>query len=285
MLPELSRTPASNLSPTPQSGINTSHAAHLIPQSVATNVPDTLNVTRFSLHIRQQPRAARAGPDGKDRRTIDPPPILQLQITDFDPESPQDIEDLKNSFFVVHCRLCLADHPRKDVSAVTSTGEDGTKEVHRLLMGTNVSSPFFCNDDPDPPTAAPHPSTKLSIHPPLVLAPQSMAPPERRNHNTPVTFFIFADLSVRKAGDYRLEFQLMRVDEGALAPGSTLPILNKATSEVFHVVNAKDFDQVQPSTSLVRGLIDRGAGFPLKLKKGPRESKRQKHSEDGEDDD
>lgn len=47
-------------------------------------------------------------------------------------------------------------------------------------------------------------------------------------------------------------------------------------SDPFRVVNAKDFDQVHPSTRLVRGLLERGAPFPLKLKKGIREGQRRR---------
>lgn len=48
------------------------------------------------------------------------------------------------------------------------------------------------------------------------------------------------------------------------------PVLHSVLSEPFNVVNAKDFDHVQPSTPLVRGLVASGAGFPLKLKQGSR---------------
>lgn len=99
----------------------------------------------------------------------------------------------------------------------------------------------------------------------------------------PATFFIFADLSVRKAGEYRLEFSLMKMDPHFLSVGEKLPILHKVASQPFRVVNAKDFDQVQPSTALVKGLIERGAGFPLKLKKGTREGGRRRTNRgDGE---
>ena len=101
----------------------------------------------------------------------------------------------------------------------------------------------------------------------------------------PGAFFIFADLSVRKAGRYRLEFRLMKMDPGVLVPGGSVPRLSVAVSEVFNAVNAKDFDQVQPSTNLVKGLLDRGAGFPLKLKKGLREGQRRRGRGTGSDDD
>jgi hypothetical protein len=63
----------------------------------------------------------------------------------------------------------------------------------------------------------------------------------------------------------------MFMDQDSLGkPGNNVPILSIVASQVFKVVNAKDFDQVKASTSLVRGLVERGAGFPLKLKKGTR---------------
>ena len=83
----------------------------------------------------------------------------------------------------------------------------------------------------------------------------------------------------------------MKMDPLALLnPGGTVPIISSVRSSVFRVVNAKDFDQVHPSSRLVRGLLQRGAGFPLKLKKGIREGQRKKgklgrggSGEDGED--
>ena len=91
----------------------------------------------------------------------------------------------------------------------------------------------------------------------MMAKPRTSRPPK----SLPATFFIFADLSVRKAGEYRLEFKLMKMEPQLLIQGSTVPMLHSVTSDVFKVVNAKDFDQVQPSTRLVRGLLDRGAGF------------------------
>lgn len=194
------------------------------------------------------------------------------------------MEDLKNPYFVVHCRLISASSPRQDMSVLSATSEDGQSAVQRLLLGTNVSNPFFCADDPDPDTA---PKTLVSAPSSpsarLMMRPNPMGPPVEKKGKTssisktsPSSFFIFADLSVRKAGEYRLEFKLMKMDLTSLRSGSIVPILHSVTTDVFKVVNAKDFDQVQPSTPLVRGLLNRGAGFPLKLKKGPREGQRRR---------
>jgi len=285
-----------------------SPASFEVPNQRYNQSPLTANITqqraekraqRCRLYIRQQPRAARAGPDGKDRRTIDPPPILQLQITDFDPESAEDMEDLRSAHWVVHCRLVSPSSPRQEMSMLTPGSEDGQSSgpPQRLLLGNYVSGPTFCEDDPDPDTApeplqtAPSsPSARL-----MMMRPSSMAPPRgtgarpgQPQTSLPATFFIFADLSVRKAGEYRLEFKLMKMEPQFLSTGSTVPTLHSVTSDVFKVVNAKDFDQVQPSTKLVRGLLDRGAGFPLKLKKGPREGQARRSrsgQEAGADDD
>jgi Velvet factor len=273
-----------------------SSPASIEPPSQRYNqVPHTSNIPRqrtenraqrCRLYIRQQPRAARAGPDGKDRRTIDPPPILQLQIPGFNPGSPTDLEDLRSAHWVVHCRLVSSSSPRQEMGMLAHTSEDGQSSVQRLLLGNYVSGPTFCGDDPDP-DSAPEPLRSAPSSPSarLMMARPRNGQPQM---SLPATFFIFADLSVRKAGEYRLEFKLMKMEPQLLFQGSTVPTLHSVTSDIFKVVNAKDFDQVQPSTKLVRGLLDRGAGFPLKLKKGPREgqTKRSRSGyEGGADDD
>lgn len=179
---------------------------------------------------------------------------------------------------------------------LSQTSEDGRSLVQRLLLGNYVSGPTFCEDDPDPDTA-PEPLQSAPLSPSARLMMRtSLIPPslgtkartDKSRSSLPAVFFIFADLSVRKAGEYRLEFKLMKMEPQFLFQGSTVPTLHSVTSDVFKVVNAKDFDQVQPSTNLVRGLLDRGAGFPLKLKKGPREGQARRYRsghDSGVDDD
>ncbi|KIX05831.1 uncharacterized protein Z518_03804 [Rhinocladiella mackenziei CBS 650.93] len=266
--------------------------APLEAQETLAKMPNP-NSRRCRLHIRQQPRAARAGPDGKDRRAIDPPPILQLLMNDFDPDSPDDVAEIQSQFWIVHCRLVAGHAPDVDVSTVHHTTEDGKKEVQRLLLGTWVASPTTTQDDPDPQTMPSHPQTRPPTDPPpspttrFLPNPAEQGPGKAARHpyQIPGCFFIFADISVRRAGEYRLHFTLMKMDETFLEKGSLLPCIHQVTSEVFRVVNAKDFDQVQPSTNLVKGLLDRGAGFPLKLKKGTREGGRRRRQQSGENSD
>ncbi|KAJ9608877.1 hypothetical protein H2200_006648 [Cladophialophora chaetospira] len=241
------------------------------------------NPRRFHLHIRQQPRAARAGPDGKDRRAIDPPPIVQLLVDDFNPDSPEDLAEIQSTFWVVHCRLVAAFAPETDVSTQSHFTEDGRREVQRLLLGTTVASPHQTSDDPDPPSMRPHPITKPPS--PTTTAFPILNRSPRLPHEIPGAFFIFADVSVRKAGEYRLQFTLMKMEPALLMQGSTVPAIDVVTSDRFRAVNAKDFDQVHPSTPLVIGLLNRGAPFPLKLKKGTREGQRKRRQRSEEDSD
>ncbi|EXJ95232.1 hypothetical protein A1O1_00352 [Capronia coronata CBS 617.96] len=258
----------------------------------ASNAPDE-PARRCHLYIRQQPRAARAGPDGKDRRAIDPPPILQLLMDDFDPDSESDVAELQTQWWVVYCSLVAAQSPDTNVTTMPLITEDGRTELHRLLLGTHVANVTPTADDPDPPTMPLHPITKPKPAPTppsptsrfLPASSRSAGRARREAHQVPGAFFIFADLSVRKAGEYRLRFDLMRLDDSNLVPGACVPCTNQVISQVFRVVNAKDFDQVQPSTNLVRGLLERGAGFPLKLKKGTREGQRRRRRQSGQDSD
>lgn len=218
--------------------------------------------------------------------------MLQLLIDDFDPRNEKDMAEMRSHSWVVHAKLISAQAPHEDVSTVPSNSDNFRGEVTRLLLGTTVSSPFFCEDDPDSERAPKHPSTTESPPP----SPSSRFIKKSTEHSGkiadtdayktyPGAFFIFADLSIRKAGQYRLEFRLMKMNPGLLTPGSYLPMVAIAVTDSFHVVNAKDFDQVQPSTKLVKGLLDRGAGFPLKLKKGLREGQRRRTRNDDSEDD
>lgn len=242
----------------------------------------TTRASRCSIHIRQQPRAARAGPDGKDRRPVDPPPVVQLMMSGFDPDSAADIDEMKASY-AVWCRLVSATPPYRDMSAVSGVGDDGREGLQRLLLGTKVAGPLHTKDDPDPPTMPQHPPERNARpSPPSTRFLPSTSPllsQKTYGPTTPGTFFVFADISVRKAGEYRLQFDLMKMDPAYLIGGRNLPIIHTVMSDALRVVNAKDFDQVQASTPLVRGLLDRGAGFPLKLKKGTREGGRRRNAD------
>ncbi|CAZ85414.1 unnamed protein product [Tuber melanosporum] len=93
---------------------------------------------RYQIQVRQQPVAARAcGFGERDRRVIDPPPIVQLIINDSAGNS--DPTEMRYPFNVVHCTLWSTDGQSDETALI---GMD--KRQTRRLMGTLVSSPFGC---------------------------------------------------------------------------------------------------------------------------------------------
>ncbi|MCJ1435481.1 hypothetical protein MMC27_004854 [Xylographa pallens] len=196
---------------------------------------------RYRLKIRQQPIAARAcGQGERDRRTIDPPPILQLTLTDFDPDSPDDQAKIRWPMNIVHCALHSI--PRRtspagrDVSSISDP--NNTERLSRRLMGTLVANPFI-GIDPETPSSAPE------------------------NSRTGC-FFIFHDLSCRQNGLYRLHFTLVSLNVNSLNPGGPMPTIAEVDSEVFEVFSAKDFPGMRASSVLTKGLKLQGANVQVK---------------------
>ncbi|KAI0024925.1 hypothetical protein F4780DRAFT_768576 [Xylariomycetidae sp. FL0641] len=127
----------------------------------------------YKIKMRQQPIAARScGFGERDRRVIDPPPIVEVTYEDPD-LSPEEIKErLKIPFAVMHCTI-WNEAGDQDCSAMP---EDYRQQ--RRLMGTIVSSPFFGYDEQD----------KYGC------------------------FFCFPDLSCRTPGSFRLKFSLVILD-------------------------------------------------------------------------
>lgn len=228
--------------------------------------------SRYHLHVRQQPEAARAcGAGDRDRRPVDPPPIVQILLTDFDPVSQEDRDILQDPRFTVGCLLFPVSSssprtqptdadPTRSQRSSTSEGSGGIARSDDafsapLLSGKAFMSPFYVDEDPDPTTSPIHPSFSSSAN---IISRNT----SRRNTSSslsrphihpPATFFIFADLSIRSAGLYRLQFRLM--NWGSVEDtGQSMPILAEAWSDPFRVYPAKDFPGMQDSSNLAEGL-------------------------------
>ncbi|KAI3130917.1 hypothetical protein CBS147330_4618 [Penicillium roqueforti] len=224
--------------------------------------------SRYHLHIRQQPIAARAcGAGDRDRRPVDPPPIVQILLTDFDSNSQEDRDLLQDPRFTVGCLLFPVSpslpwaeptetHPReRDQNRDQDRNRDREREREReretdgvartddnfstpLLSGKAFMSPFYVDADPDPNSAPAHPSSITDAH--LDNPPHHAYNNAASRLHQPATFFIFADLSIRSAGLYRLQFRLM--NWGSVEDtGQSMPILAEAWSDPFRVYPAKDF--------------------------------------------
>ncbi|PLB54807.1 hypothetical protein P170DRAFT_25099 [Aspergillus steynii IBT 23096] len=245
--------------------------------------------SRYHLHIRQQPLAARAcGAGDRDRRPVDPPPIIQMLLTDFDPHSDTDSDILQDPRFAVGCLLVPvsgsadldAEPGVRENRLAQRDGGGGGGQTTPLLSGKAFVSPFYVGADPDPDTAPAHPSSIESLYTTAASSASTTStttttrttptdprhrhthhqhhrPPPHPSFQPPATFYIFSDLSVRTAGLYQLQFRLM--NWGAVEDtGQSMGILAEAWSDPFRVFPAKDFPGMRDSSALTRGLKELG---------------------------
>ncbi|GAW21781.1 hypothetical protein ANO14919_113060 [Xylariales sp. No.14919] len=168
--PEQRMKIADLLSNEQSSAPESSKALQKAPQRPPTSAAVT---STYRISIRQQPVAARScGYGERDRRVIDPPPIIQMSIED-PTASEEDIRNrLTHSYSIMHCTI-WNEAGDQDLSSMP---ED--YRTQRRLMGTVVSSPFAGNDENDEYGC----------------------------------FFCFPDLSCRTPGSFRLQFSFMVLD-------------------------------------------------------------------------
>ena len=219
------------------------------------------------LVILQQPRAARAcGHGERDRRVIDPPPVLQLKLQDYDSTSAHDRDLLRSKYNMVHCTLLSVsdrDAPieaSEDVSRIHDPN-DPNKDLRRL-MGSLTIDPFIGDDM----------YASRSIPKGARVAP----------------FYIFFDLSCRVIGLYRLRFTMLPVQVQAVQAGGRIEAVTTVDSDVFEVFSAKDFPGMSASSELIRELKRQGASVPVKKgneSKRGRRTRRRGSDTDGSDSD
>ncbi|KAL2156423.1 hypothetical protein VTH82DRAFT_1168 [Thermothelomyces myriococcoides] len=181
--------------------------------------------SEYRITVRQQPLAARScGFGERDRRVIDPPPIVQLTIHDPNLSEEERARRLRHQFSVVHCSIW----DEKGIKDMSSMPEDFRQQ--RRLMGTLVASPFVGLDD----------------------------------RGEEGCFFCFPDLSCRTPGVFRLKFALVVLDPARMCSGDRSAIVATAMSEPFQVYNAKDFPGMQASTLLTKRLKEQGCLISIK---------------------
>lgn len=222
--PDAHHTGVPQPSPNPSAGSERTTGS-LVPNLLGPDRGDVLQNVKFRLIMRQQPKAARAcGSGERDRRNIDPPPILQLHV-DGPGLAPEDADKyLRHEGYVVNCWIY-------DESAKTDASHMPSEyRYQRRLTGSVVSTPFYGKDD----------------------------------QGKEGCFFPFSDLSVRSLGRYRLKFQLCMIDTSAHGRSRSLPILSDIFSDVFDVYTAKEFPGINESSKLVRTLREQGCIIAIK---------------------
>ncbi|KLU87332.1 hypothetical protein MAPG_06333 [Magnaporthiopsis poae ATCC 64411] len=163
-------------------------------QKAPATVSPAPTPSEYRIQVRQQPIAARScGFGERDRRVIDPPPIVQLFYNNPKATAEEVSARIKHPYSVVHCSI-WDETGEQDNSAMP---EDYRQQ--RRLMGTLVASPFVGLDE----------------------------------KGEEGCFFCFPDLSCRTPGNFRLKFSLVVISPRSMQLGSRAPILGTAMSEVF----------------------------------------------------
>ncbi|CAF3467578.1 unnamed protein product [Fusarium graminearum] len=179
----------------------------------------------YSLKIRQQPVAARScGFGERDRRVIDPPPIVQLIIEGPNLTKDELSKHLRYPHYVMSCSIV------DETGAHDASFMPEEYRQQRRLMGSLVNAPFVGKDE----------------------------------HGEEGTFFCFADLSCRTPGSFRLKFSMAKIDPLRGKEQGRFPNLAQAQTEVFTVYTAKDFPGMQASTKLTKRLKEQGCIISIK---------------------
>jgi hypothetical protein len=222
--PAYSPTPTTYSTPSCYDSQNELSPATAAPPNSFSRVSQLPPLT-YTLTIRQQPVAARAcGFGERDRRVIDPPPILELKITDKATGGP---EQDHTGMLALHCTL-LNPTNQEDETQAASTATD--MQSTRRLMGTLVASPYQAKDE----------------------------------RGIAGTFFVFPDLSCRAPGRYRLHFKLLRIDPFNMQQGAIHGTVASIITEVFNVYTAKDFPGMRASSALLKALRRQGLNVGVK---------------------
>ncbi|KAF8927591.1 hypothetical protein BGZ47_002063 [Haplosporangium gracile] len=207
----------------------------------------------YELTMEQNPIHARmCGFGDKDRRPMDPPPIVRLTVREED-GTPVDL----NVPSAVDISQCM-------IMAELFT-------VDQLQSCSLVANPATTTIIPATPQVRTIGDSTMSV---LHLA---VPPPISTRNLTGSTgasgdllkdlagnygiFFAFPDLSVRTDGMYTLKFSFVILPESPLVPSLVLATVFSTPFEIFH---AKRFPGMIKSTPLSKMLFDQGVRIPLR---------------------
>lgn len=203
---------------------------------------------KFHLRMRQDPKAARAcGSGERDRRNVDPPPIVQLHVEAPGLSREEMDAYLRYEGYVMNCWI-YDETGTHDASNMPSE-----YRYQRRLTGSLVGTPFYGKDE----------TGKEGC------------------------FFPFPDLSVRTLGKYCLKFTLVMLSVARPGQYRHFPILAETFSGVFEVFTVKDFPGINESSPLVRALRKQGCVISIKKgndKKKKRGAPASEDEGDGDDD-
>ncbi|KAI7904123.1 velvet factor-domain-containing protein [Cokeromyces recurvatus] len=233
----------------------------MIPPPLGLGRPSQKN-KKYKLIMVQNPVRARCcGFGEKDRRPIDPPPILQLFIENPDGSlqnvTSDDDYSSKLSLFIVQCDLYSEDGKEQRIhvynpSLLAASNYESSSTAEKRMSSTTGMLVSF--QDPIPTRS-------------LLGAITSNAYPLFDLNKEPGIFFIFQDLSVRIEGRFCLKFMFINLSAGDPLTMST-QVSDYVFSEPFTVYSAKNFPGMTDSTLLSQCFAQQG--IKISIRKGRR---------------
>ncbi|CAG8447272.1 12100_t:CDS:2 [Acaulospora morrowiae] len=217
-------------------------------QYVLEPLPEPITY-RYHLEVSQQPiRARMCGFGDKDRRPIDPPPVVRLLVSTAD-GTPVPESSVDHSMMIVHAGLWSEDSIEERSLVINpssiptqSTGPSSTvmslnaPSSTRNLMGHCTSSAYVLNNH---------------------MGQQGI-------------YFIFQDLSVRTEGSFTLKFSFCDVKELLVRrslngfPNTRGTVAAEVYSAPFKVYSAKKFPGMTESTMLSKAFAKQGIKIPIR---------------------
>ncbi|KAK9246384.1 velvet factor-domain-containing protein [Lipomyces tetrasporus] len=212
----------------------------LRPQDMDGPPNFTSYTAQFSI-IQQPDRARSCGNADRDRRCLDPPPVLKLEVRSL-ASGEVDIPYMKRYSWIVQCFLYSAD---------LSNGQGEQLPVHSggrlLIRGNMVGNAQYADLDVD-------------------------------GHRGESCYFCFPDLSFSTAGYYRLKFQWAWIDQNNPFHSHqvrSMGMMGFQISDVFRVYSAKDFPSMLPMTPISLALKRHG----LWIRGGIQRTRRPDHAQ------
>ncbi|SNX86254.1 uncharacterized protein MEPE_04963 [Melanopsichium pennsylvanicum] len=237
------------------------------PPPMLTGLPNHSDGNRiYMLTIRQQPQQGRlCGMGSKDKRPLDPLPILQLRVLKQDGTDDEDRHTATQK-----ASDCPENHLADSSRFYTRNGYLRSYENSpNLILQVSLRK-----EDPN---------TRTHSESVLVEAPDALFPWTRMLEGRLVAtanvardldgsracFFIFPDLSIRQEGQFRLAFKLLTLGSSSLpSPDATTSaeghVLAEALTEPFSVYSPRRFPGMTESTDLAKCLARQGIQVPVR---------------------
>jgi hypothetical protein len=224
--------------------------------SAPQGLPQTPSGQQYALRFRQQPVHARmCGFGEKDRRPIDPAPILECICLNPEVDAGQagashgTRRGAKDPYLIAQV-LLLDEHGRSECGVILSS----SSRKHSERFGGGSS--------PEQRRTVTKSDRRHKDHVTRVLMGSLACNTTilEDEYGVEGTFFIFPDLSVRTEGRYTLQFRIYSLEGFSLAAnsGASVTCLAEATSQPFEVYPAKRFPGMLRSTEITKAFARQG---------------------------